>query len=36
MSEKVTGLTILSIDTDGMHWYDRGAEKAFEALFKTF
>ena len=36
MSEKATGLTILSIDTDGMHWYDRGAEKAFEALFKTF
>lgn len=36
MSEKKITLPILTVDADGMELYDRGEEKAFLELFKTF
>ena len=36
MTEKKTGLPVLTIDTDGMELYDAGEEKAYLALFKKF
>ena len=36
MSEKKIKLPILTVDTDGMELYDKGEEKAFAELFKTF
>lgn len=36
MAEKRTGLPVLSLPTDGMALYDRGASAAFAALFETF
>ena len=36
MSEKKISLPILTVDTDGMELYDKGEEKAFLELFKTF
>lgn len=36
MSEKKIRLPILTVDTDGMELYDKGEEKAFLELFKTF
>ena len=33
MTEKKTGLPVLTIDTNGMDLYDRGQEKAWLALF---
>lgn len=36
MSEKKINLPILTVDTDGMELYDKGEEKAFVELFKTF
>ena len=36
MSEKKINLPILTVDTDGMEHYDKGEEKAFLELFKTF
>ena len=36
MSEKKIKLPILTVDTDGMELYDKGEEKAFLELFKTF
>ena len=36
MSERKIKLPILTVDTDGMELYDKGEEKAFLELFKTF
>ena len=36
MSEKKIKLPILTVDTDGMELYDKGEEKAFLELFRTF
>lgn len=36
MSEKKIKLPILTVDTDGMEHYDKGEEKAFLELFRTF
>ena len=36
MSEKKTGLPCVGIACDGMEYYDKGAEKAFLALFDKF
>ena len=36
MTEKKTGLPVLTIDTNGMDLYDKGQEKAWLALFKKF
>ena len=36
MTEKKINLPIMTIDTDGMELYDKGEEKAFLELFKTF
>lgn len=36
MSEKKTGLPILTVDTTGMALYDKGAEKAYLELFDRF
>ena len=36
MSEKKTGLPCIGIECNGMEYYDRGAEKAFLALFDKF
>ena len=36
MGEKKINLPILTVDTDGMELYDKGEEKAFLELFKTF
>lgn len=36
MTEKKINLPILTVDTDGMELYDKGEEKAFLELFKTF
>lgn len=36
MTEKKIGLPIMTVDTDGMELYDKGEEKAFLELFKTF
>ncbi|WP_329887247.1 nitrogenase component 1 [Pseudoramibacter sp. HA2172] len=36
MAEKRTGLPVISLPTDGMALYDRGASAAFAALFETF
>ncbi len=36
MTEKKTDLPILTVDTDGMELYDKGAEKAWKELFVTF
>lgn len=36
MSEKKIRLPVLTVDTDGMELYDKGEEKAFLELFKTF
>ena len=36
MSEKKVKLPIMTVDTDGMELYDKGEEKAFLELFKTF
>ena len=36
MSEKKINLPILTVDTDGMELYDKGEEKAFLELFRTF
>ncbi len=36
MSEKKTDLPILTVDANGMDLYDKGEEKAWLSLFKTF
>ena len=36
MSEKKINLPILTVNTDGMEHYDKGEEKAFLELFRTF
>ena len=36
MTEKKINLPIMTVDTDGMELYDKGEEKAFLELFKTF
>ena len=36
MSEKKLNLPILTVNTDGMEHYDKGEEKAFMELFRTF
>ena len=36
MTEKKIKLPIMTVDTDGMELYDKGEEKAFLELFKTF
>lgn len=36
MTEKKTGLPVITVDTDGMELYDAGQEKAYLALFKAF
>lgn len=36
MAEKRTGLPVISLPTDGMALYDRGASAAFAALFEAF
>ena len=36
MSEKKTGLPCIGIACDGMEYYDKGAEKAYLALFEKF
>ena len=36
MTERKINLPILTVDTDGMELYDKGEEKAFLELFKTF
>lgn len=36
MSEKRTGLPVLTVDTTGMESYDKGAEKAYLELFDRF
>ena len=36
MTEKKTGLPVITVDTDGMELYDVGQEKAYLALFKAF
>ena len=36
MSEKKTGIPCIGIACDGMEFYDKGAEKAYLALFKKF
>lgn len=36
MAEKKCGIPVLTIDTNGIRWYDRGEEKAYKALFETF
>ncbi len=36
MIEARTGIPALAIDTDGVHYYDLGCEKAWLALFQTF
>lgn len=36
MSEKKINIPILTVDADGMELYDKGEEKAFLELFKTF
>ena len=36
MTEKKMNLPVLTVDTDGMELYDKGEEKAFLELFKTF
>ena len=36
MAEKKTGLPVIGVDTDGMEYYDRGLEKTYLALVKTF
>jgi len=36
MAEKKLDIPVITIDTDGMELYDRGASKAYLALFETF
>lgn len=36
MTEKKMNLPVLTVDTDGMELYDKGGERAFLELFKTF
>lgn len=36
MTEKKTGLPVITVDTDGMELYDVGQEKAYLALFQAF
>ena len=36
MTEKKMKLPVLTVDTDGMELYDKGEERAFLELFKTF
>jgi hypothetical protein len=36
MAEKAIGLPVLALDTNGIRWYDEGAEKAYLALFDRF
>ena len=36
MTERKINLPVLTVDTDGMELYDKGEEKAFLELFKTF
>ena len=36
MTEKKINLPVLTVDTDGMELYDKGEERAFLELFKTF
>ena len=36
MLEVETGIPALALDTDGVHYYDVGCEKAWLALFRTF
>ena len=36
MTEKATGLPVLSIETSGLEYYDRGIQKANHALFSEF
>ena len=36
MTERKINIPVLTVDTDGMELYDKGEEKAFLELFKTF
>lgn len=36
MAEKAIGLPVLALDTNGIRWYDEGAEKAYLAIFDRF
>lgn len=36
MTERKINISVLTVDTDGMELYDKGEEKAFLELFKTF
>lgn len=36
MARKKTGLPVLSVDSNGMDYYDRGIQKAYLALLETF
>ena len=36
MAERELTIPVLTVDTNGMQLYDKGAEKAYLALFKTF
>lgn len=36
MAEERCGMPVLAIETNGIRWYDQGAEAAYLALFKTF
>lgn len=36
MAEKEIGLPVLALDTNGIRWYDEGAEKAYLAIFDRF
>ena len=36
MAEKKLGIPVMTVDTNGIRWYDHGAEKAYTELFETF
>ena len=36
MAEKKLDLPVITIDTTGMDYYDKGIEHAYEALFPAF
>ncbi len=36
MAEKRVGLPVLTVDTNGILWYDEGASKAYTELFRCF
>ena len=36
MAEKRLGIPVMTVDTNGIRWYDSGIEKAYVELFETF